>query len=58
LKVGRLYGQCFTTHQAAKEEIRDWLHFYNYQRLHVTLDYQSPMQFEKCWYADQLEFAA
>jgi transposase InsO family protein len=58
LKVGRLHGQRFATHQAAKEEIMDWLHFYNHKRLHSTLNYQSPMQFEKCWYADQLKLAA
>ena len=53
LKVGRLYGRRFTTRREAMDEVIDWLTFYNYRRLHSTLDYVSPMTFEKCWMAAQ-----
>ncbi len=31
----------------AKDEALDWLHWYNQTRLHSTLKYVSPMQFEQ-----------
>ena len=53
LKVGRLYGQRFATRRQAMDEVIDWLTFYNHRRLHSTLGYVSPMQFEKSWDAAQ-----
>ena len=35
------------------DEVIDWMSFYNHRRLHSTLAYVSPMQFEKHWLADQ-----
>lgn len=35
------------------DEIIDWLTFYNHNRLHSTLNYMSPMQFEQRWFAKQ-----
>ncbi len=58
LKVGRLHGKRFATRRAAMDEIVDWLSFYNHRRLHSTLGYVSPMQFEKAWLADQKRQAA
>lgn len=58
LKVGRLYGMKFETRRQAMDEIIDWLTFYNHRRLHSTLGYISPMQFEKNWFAAQLKDAA
>ena len=58
LKVGRLYGQRFATRRQAMDEVIDWLTFYNHRRLHSTLGYVSPMQFEKRWDAAQLLKAA
>ena len=58
LKVGRLYGKTFATHRDAMDEIIDWLTFYNHRRLHSTLGYVSPMQFEKTWHAAQQDKAA
>lgn len=53
LKVGRLYGRRFATRRDAMSEVNDWLTFYHHRRLHSTLDYVSPMTFEKRWMADQ-----
>jgi putative transposase len=46
LKVERLHGQHFETPRQAKDETLDWLRWYNQTRLHSTLNYVSPMQFE------------
>ena len=53
MKVGRLYGQKFATRRDAMDEVIDWLTFYNHSRLHSTLGYISPMQFEQRWHAKQ-----
>ena len=53
LKVERLHGQRFKTRRQAKDEIIDWLLWYNRTRLHSTLAYVSPMQFEQDWLAKQ-----
>ncbi len=47
LKVERLHGMRFVTRRHAKDEVIDWLRFYNCRRLHSTLGYLSPMDFEK-----------
>ena len=49
LKVERLYGQRFETIRQAKDETIAWLLWYNQTRMHSTLHYASPMQFEKDW---------
>ena len=51
LKVERLHGQRFKTRRDAKDEVIAWLGWYNSKRLHTTLNYISPMQFEKNWLA-------
>lgn len=58
LKVGRLHGMRFATRRAAMDEVIDWLTFYNHRRLHSTLGYVSPMQFERAWLAAQARRAA
>jgi putative transposase len=49
LKVERLHGLHFETLRQAKDEVLDWLLWYNRTRLHSTLNYLSPMQFEQDW---------
>ena len=49
LKVERLHGQRFVTRRHAKDETIAWLLWYNKVRLHSTLAYVSPMQFEQTW---------
>jgi len=40
------------------DEVVDWMGFYNHRRLHSTLNYVSPMQFEQGWLVDQEKRAA
>ena len=49
LKVERLHGECFATIRQAKDEVIAWLFWYNQSRMHSTLKYVSPMQFEQAW---------
>ena len=58
LKVGRLHGRRFATRREAMDEVVDWLTFYNHRRLHSSLGYVSPMQFERAWLAAQQRQAA
>ena len=58
LKTASLYGKKFTTRQEAMNAVMDWMAFYNHRRLHSTLGYLSPMQYEERWYAAQRKKAA
>lgn len=49
LKVERLHGQPFVTRRHAMDKTIGWLLWYHRSRLHSTLDYVSPMQFELHW---------
>jgi putative transposase len=49
LKVERLHGEQFKTIRLAKDETIAWLLWYNRTRMHSTLGYVSPMQFEQDW---------
>jgi putative transposase len=53
LKVERLHGQRFVTRRHAKDETIAWLLWYNKARLHSTLAYVGPIQFESEWLARQ-----
>jgi len=58
LKVARIHGKIFSTGREAKDEVIDWINFYNAKRLHSTLGFTSPMKFENEWLASQLKQAA
>ncbi|CAO3438438.1 Transposase [Azospirillum doebereinerae] len=58
LKVDRLHGMRFETRRRAKDEVIDWLGFYNHRRMHSTLGYTSPMAFEETWRRPQRVLAA
>ena len=47
LKVERLHGMRFASRRLAKDEVMDWLRFYNHRRMHSTLGCLSPMACEK-----------
>ncbi len=50
-------GAGFETRRRAKNEVIDWLLWYNSRRLHSTLGYLSPMQYEQRWLARQAKTA-
>jgi len=58
LKVGRLHGRRFETIREAKDETISWLLWYNRTRMHSTLEYVSPMQFEQNWMNATMKIAA
>jgi transposase InsO family protein len=58
LKVERLHGQRFETIRAAKDATIAWLLWYNQTRMHSTLNYISPMQFEQDWADARMKIAA
>jgi transposase InsO family protein len=58
LKTASLYGKKFATRQEAMDAVLDWVAFYNHRRLHSTLGYLSPMQYEQRWYEAQRKKAA
>lgn len=57
LKVERLHGQRLVTRRQAMDETIAWLLWYNRTRLHSTLNYVSPMQFEQHWHNHQAQQA-
>ena len=46
LKVERVYHRRYVTREEAKRDVLDYLAFYNSRRLHSSLGYVSPMEFE------------
>ena len=58
LKVERLHDMRFDTRRAAKDEIMDWMQFYNARRLHSTLGYLSPMAYEEKRLGEEKKIAA
>ena len=58
LKVERLHGQRFETIRQAKDETIAWLLWYKRTRMHSTLKYVSPMQFEQDWNDAKMKAAA
>ena len=58
LKTERLHGETFISVRAAKDTVMNWILWYNQKRMHSTIGYQSPMEFEKAWRQEQLKVAA
>ena len=58
LKTACVHGQKFATRRHAMDAVLNWMAFYNHSRLHSSLGYLSPMQFEQRWYQAQRKKAA
>jgi putative transposase len=58
LKTARLHDEKFTTRREAMDAVMSWMAFYNHRRLHSSLGYLSPMQYEQRWHAAQHRKAA
>jgi hypothetical protein len=51
LKTASVHDDRFSTREQARQAVMDWIAFFNHHRLHSSLGYLSPMQFEQRWYA-------
>ena len=58
LKMASLYGRKFATRRESMDTVLDWMAFYDHRRLHSTLGYLSPVQYERRWYEAQRKKAA
>ena len=58
LKTASVHGHKFATREEARRAVMDWMAFYNHRRLHSSLGYLSPMQYEQRWYEAQRKKAA
>ena len=58
LKVERLHGERFETIRQAKDAVLGWLLWYNRKRMHSTLNYASPVEFEYGWKDALIQAAA
>jgi len=56
--VERLHGERFETIREAKDAVLAWILWYNRRRMHSTLNYVSPMEFERHWDNDHSLAAA
>lgn len=57
LKAARIHGNRMTTREQARHIVLDWIAFYNAHRLHSSLGYVSPMQYERKWEQQQADLA-
>jgi transposase InsO family protein len=58
LKVERIHGKPLETRRQAKDEVIDWLLFYNRRRIHSTFGCLIPMDFEEIWHCQLNALAA
>ena len=52
----RLHGERFETIRQAKDAVLAWLLWYNRNRMHSTLNTLSPVEFERRWREQQLQW--
>jgi transposase InsO family protein len=53
LKVERVYDEHYATRQQAIDDLTAYIGYYNTERRHSALDYDSPVQFERRWTMQQ-----
>jgi putative transposase len=44
LNLAKIHGQNFSTSREVKDEVIDWINFYNTKRLHSILGFISPIE--------------
>ena len=54
LKVEWLDGQRFATLREAKDAVLEWLRWYDRSRMHSTLNYSTPAEYDQCWAEKQI----
>jgi putative transposase len=47
LKAECIHGRAFPTVATLRQHVREYVHYYNHRRLHSTLGYQSPVDYER-----------
>jgi putative transposase len=47
LKAECIHGRVFPTVATLRQHVREYVHYYNHQRLHSSLGYQSPVDYER-----------
>jgi putative transposase len=58
LKVEWLHGKRFATIREAKDAVLEWLRWYSRTRMHSTLQYSSPVEYEQRRTEQQRQAAA
>ena len=53
IKTERVYAQRYHTRAEAKADLIEYLGYYNTERRHSALGYQSPAEFERHWWSQQ-----
>jgi transposase InsO family protein len=53
MKVERVYDEHYATRQQAIDDLIEYIGYYNTERRHSALDYDSPVQFERRWAMQQ-----
>jgi transposase InsO family protein len=53
LKTASVHRYKFATREQARQAVMDSMAFYTHRRLHSSLGYLSPMQYEQRWYEAQ-----
>ncbi|MDH3369035.1 MAG: IS3 family transposase [Gemmatimonadota bacterium] len=48
MKAEVIHGTRFETEIALRRELSGYVRYYNHQRLHSALGYQSPVDYESC----------